>query len=109
MKRLWGVVTSHLSMICSALITGVSFVGLWYSFWPGIITFALGMGSLILQYRDEKKHESEMALINMRLQMGDIAAQEVFDKPYYGGSIAKQYPSAPATRKPMKLSAPPMK
>ncbi len=109
MKRLWSAVTSHAAMICSGLITVVSFIGIWYSFWPGAVTFVLGVGSLLLQYRDEKKHASEMALIHTRLQIADIVAQEVFDKPQYGGPIAKQYPEAPAIRQAMKLSAPPVK
>lgn len=99
MKRLWGKVTSHLSMICSALIAIVGLAGLWYNFWSGVITFVLGVCSLFLQYRDEKKHESEMALINTRLQVSDIVDQEVFNKPYYSGPVAKQYPSLPLTRK----------
>jgi hypothetical protein len=109
MKRLWSAVKSNLSMICSASIAITGLIGLWISFWPSIITFALGIGSLILQYQDKKKHESEMALIGIRLQTSDIVAREVFDKPYYGGPVATQYPSVPTTRKPMKLSAPPVK
>ncbi len=109
MKQLWSAVISHRAMICSGLILVVSLVGVFYSFWPGIMTFLLGLILLILQYQDEKKRESEMVLINIRLQMGDIVAQAVFDQPSYGGPIILHVPPAPAVRRPMKLSAPPMK
>jgi hypothetical protein len=101
LKRLWGTVRPYLSMIFSGLASLVGLVGIiCISFWLSIIPSVLSMGSLIVQYRDQKKQKAEMALINIRLQTSEIVAREVFDKPQYGGPIAKHYPPAPPTRTP---------
>jgi hypothetical protein len=116
MKKLWSEVTLSKSMILPGLIAVVCLVGsivgvfgFWYVFWPSIIIFVLSCGLLIQQGRDEKKHEREALLVNIRLQRADIVAQEMLNKPYFGGPVANQYPSAPPMRKPVKMSAPPVK
>ena len=77
----------HLGVVYSVMTAMMALLSIWYGVPMAIATCVMGLNAAYCQYRNEKKIEQEKQGVEARLQLAEMAAEEVYNKPYYSKPI----------------------